>query len=360
MTGRSLFRTVVVVVAAALTLAGCARNDPEHFIASAESYIAKKDYRAAIIELKNALGKAPDNARARFLLAKALLDSGDSINAATEFRKAIALNYSADEAYPLLARALIQQSTPKKEILELANAPVTSAHAKAEVAAMLAVGYIGLGQRKDAHEKIDAALALEPANVSARVAQAQLTAIEGNLLGAIGLADAVLASAPENIDALMLKGDLEVALQRRADAAKTYERVIALRPDTIRARYGLISGLVQSKELDKAALQVEEVKKLAPTDPRTLHAIAFLAFSRGDTQGALDSVQKAVQAAPEYLPARYLSGLVDLQRGSLASAEQSLRIVVAQAPNEDGARVALAETYLRRGQAAKADEILEP
>ena len=65
---RSL-RLAVVAVIAAMSTAGCARNDPASFIASANSYIAKSDYKAAIIELNNALQKAPDNAEARLLLA---------------------------------------------------------------------------------------------------------------------------------------------------------------------------------------------------------------------------------------------------------------------------------------------------
>ena len=42
---------------------GCARRDAATYIASANSYIAKSDYKAAIIELKNALQQAPGNGR---------------------------------------------------------------------------------------------------------------------------------------------------------------------------------------------------------------------------------------------------------------------------------------------------------
>ena len=62
--------------AVALGARAC-RNDPASYVASAKAYLAKSDYKAAIIELKNALQKAPDNGEARYLLAKSLLATGD-------------------------------------------------------------------------------------------------------------------------------------------------------------------------------------------------------------------------------------------------------------------------------------------
>lgn len=354
------FSRFVVAVAMTAAIAGCSPNDPDKFIASAETYLAKSNYPAAIIELKNALGKAPDNARARFLLGKASLDSGDPVAAATELRKALALKYSADDVYPLLARALMQQGAPKNEMLELGNAPVQSAHAKAEIAAMIGMAYLGYGQPKDARAQVESALALEPANVYARLAQARVMTIESDLPGALQQVDAVLTTAPENFDAVMLKSELEIGLGRRGDAIRTLEHALTVRPGAIYARYLLAASLVQANELDRAAAQVEELKKGAPADPRTLHAIALLAFMRGDMTTALDAVQKSLQAAPDFLPARYLSGLVDLKRGAYAAAEQSLRTVVVKSPNDNGARIALAQVLMQRGQAAKALEILEP
>ena len=359
MNDRQISRAIVAIAIAA-AVAGCGRNDPDKFIASAEAYIAKSNYKAAAIELKNALSNNPDHARARFLLGKASLEGGDPVGATTEFRKAIALHYPADDVYPLLARALMQQGAPKGEMLELANAPVQSAHAKAEVAAMLGMAYLGLGQAKDARAQIDSALALEPSNASARVAQARLMAVENDIPGALQRVDALLATAPDDLDALMLKSELELAIGRRSDAIRTLENLLARYPEKFYARYLLVTNFVKAKELDKATAQLDELKKLAPADPRTFHAVALVALARGDVTAALEAVQKALQAAPDYLPARYLSGLVDLQRGAYAAAEESLRVVVTKSPGNDDARVALAQAQLRRGQAANAQETLEP
>jgi putative PEP-CTERM system TPR-repeat lipoprotein len=117
---------------------------------------------------------------------------------------------------------------------------------------------------------------------------------------------------------------------------------------------------VQARDNDKAAAQVEVLKKMAPGSPYTLHAIGIVAFAKGDTATALDATQKSLEIAPDYMPARYLSGLIDLKRGAYASAAQSFRTVVAKSPEDDGVRMALAETLLRQGRGAQAQEVLEP
>ena len=158
----------------------------------------------------------------------------------------------------------------------------------------------------------------------------------------------------------MFKGELLIAKRDRAGAATVLERVIAAQPSAAIARYLLVSTYVQGNELAKADAQIDELKKVAPADPRTQHAIAMVALARDDVPNALEAVRKALQAAPDYLPAMYLSGLIDLKRGSNASAEQSLRKVVSKLPMDNGARIALAQAVLRLGQPAKAREILDP
>jgi len=324
MNDRQISRAIVAIAIAA-AVAGCGRNDPDKFIASAEAYIAKSNYKAAAIELKNALSNNPDHARARFLLGKASLEGGDPVGATTEFRKAIALHYPADDVYPLLARALMQQGAPKGEMLELANAPVQSAHAKAEVAAMLGMAYLGLGQAKDARAQIDSALALEPSNASARVAQARLMAVENDIPGALQRVDALLATAPDDLDALMLKSELELAIGRRSDAIRTLENLLARYPEKFYARYLLVTNFVKAKELDKATAQLDELKKLAPADPRTFHAVALVALARGDVTEVVEVGMNAEIAQPTRVIGRRHFEEVLIQRTRSASPEHTFQ-----------------------------------
>jgi len=85
MTNRSLNRKAIAV-ALAMVLSACGSSTPASYVASARTYLAKNDYPAAIIELKNALKADPNQADARLLLAKALIDGGNPRDAETEAR----------------------------------------------------------------------------------------------------------------------------------------------------------------------------------------------------------------------------------------------------------------------------------
>jgi len=98
---------MAVVVGLLAPLAACTKDDASMYVASAKSYIAKRDYKAAVIEIKNALQREPDNGEARLLLATALMETGDPAGAESEVRKAIVAGAPEDSTYPLLARALL-------------------------------------------------------------------------------------------------------------------------------------------------------------------------------------------------------------------------------------------------------------
>jgi Flp pilus assembly protein TadD len=171
----------LLALALALGIAACSRNDPASFVASAKAYMAKSDYRAAIVQLKNAAAGAPNDAETRFLLAKALLEAGDVAGAETEVRKAIDLKYSPQETYPLLARALLGQGKYDAAIAAATAQKLESAQARADAGSTVAVARSALGDPKEAKSAIDAVLKEMPGNPRALVVKAQIAAQGGDL-----------------------------------------------------------------------------------------------------------------------------------------------------------------------------------
>src|SRR5262249_56270593 len=75
-----------------LLIAGCdLMLSPDQRVARAESEMARKDYRAAIIELKNALQDEPNHVRARSRLAQAEFHVGDLYGAEQDLKRALQL-----------------------------------------------------------------------------------------------------------------------------------------------------------------------------------------------------------------------------------------------------------------------------
>ena len=103
-TRKSIRRTALSALVATLLITGCGGETPESMVASAKDYLEKNDDKAAVIQLKNALQTNPDLAEARFLLGKAMLESGNPTAADLELRKAAELKYPADQLVPLMAK----------------------------------------------------------------------------------------------------------------------------------------------------------------------------------------------------------------------------------------------------------------
>ncbi len=214
-----------------LGLPACGGKSDTELIASAKSYLAKNDTKAAVIELKSALQKNPSSGEARFLLGDTLLKGGDPAAALIELDKAHDLHYSEDDVLPPLAQALMATGGAKK-VAELygtvtLSKPVAAADLKTTVATAFAV----LGQRDRSQAAIDDALRLDPKNVGARLWQARLTAGSGKIDDALGQVDGVIADDPKSQAAWQLKGDLLWAGKRDLDGAvKAYQQCIAIAP----------------------------------------------------------------------------------------------------------------------------------
>ncbi len=351
---------IAAAIFLALALVACNRNDTASYVASAKSYIAKSDYKAAIIELKNALLGAPDSGEARFLMATSLLATGDAVGAETEARKALDLKYAPDETYPLLARALLRQGEFRRLVSDLGNVKVGNDNARADLDSSLGIAYLSLGEQKDARTFIDAALAANPKDVRARIVQARLTAQDKDLPQAQKLVDDVLADKPGDVEAILLKSELQLAQGKREEAIKTLEQAVEKAPEDIRLRSAVIPLLVQARQLDRAAAQLEAMKKIAPTQILTFYSDALVSSARGDQAHAKEAIQQVLKAAPDHLPSLYLAGMINYQSGSYAAAEDSMRKVIARVPEERNARQVLAAIYLRTGRPTQALEALDP
>ena len=86
-----------------LALMACGEGDTaEQYITRAQDALAKSEYSAAMIELKNALRLDPNSAQARWLLGKVYLESADMPSAVKELERALKMGWSPDDVKPAL------------------------------------------------------------------------------------------------------------------------------------------------------------------------------------------------------------------------------------------------------------------
>ena len=320
---------VCVLWSGTAALTACGNDTPEEMLASAKVYLAKKDVKPAAIQLKNALQMRPDWAEARFLLGKALLDSGDPGSAVVELQKARDLKHSDNVIVPYLARALVLQGKYKAVTDQFGSAELGEPLAAADVKTSLSVSYFFQGEREKGELFLRAALKAEPTYVPALTVKARIFAGERNFDAALELVDRILAGAPDSYEAWGLKGD--VLLSGKADPAgalEAYRKALVIRADFVPAHTGIVLINLSKKDLDGAAQQVGALKKVLPQHPQTKYLEAQVAFERADNTTAKELTLQLLRVAPDDAKLLQLAGAIELRNLALLQAETPLRLRV--------------------------------
>lgn len=355
-------RKTFAATALALTLlaAGCGKGSPDEMLASAKDYLSKNDGAAATIQLKNALSKNPDLAEARFLLGRALLDSGDAMAAEVELRKALDLKFAPDQVSPVLARALLAQGQLKKLLDQYENSTPGTGDAAADMKATLGQAHASLGQFDKARAAFEDALKTNADYARARLGLARLQAMEKNISGALETVEAILAKSPQNADAWHFKADLLRAADKREQAIEAYGKAIAINPKLLSAHAAIIMTRLRDQKLDLAAKQFEAMGKVGPKQPLTLYMQALLAYSKKDLPAARAAAEALLKVQPNSPIALQIAGIVAFENRSDLQAQEYLNKALKAAPRLDFGRRVLTLSYLRSAQPVKALATLKP
>jgi len=303
----------VVAGLCVLLLASCSGESPELLIKSARDYIAKGDSSAAVIQLRNALQKAPNNAEARYLLGNILVTRRDPASAVKELRMALQLGHPAEQTLPALARALIDDGDAKELVTEFGEKTLGTAEAQAEFKTIIGNAWLSIGKPKEAEAAFNAALAAKPDYADASLGIATLRAGNRNFEEAKKIVEAVLARPHAPPEASLLQAQLLFADGQPDAARAVLEKLVQAKPEYLQARYRLAALQIARGDLDQASAQVAAIRKVSKQDGRAYYFEALIASGRGDLpaaradrQGA-DAVLMAFENA-RALPRRHVPG----------------------------------------------------
>jgi len=342
-------------------LTACGEPSVAESMDSARSYLARRDDKAAIIELKNVLQKRPDLGEARFLLGKASLRAGDAAAAVAELRRAADLQYPAAQVLPELARALLLQNEQKELIEQYARIDLPDPAAAADLKTSIATAYALQGEVANARTALAAALKDVADYPAALKMQSRLFAGERQFDAALARVDKVIANDPKDAQAWHFKG--EFLLYGKGDvvsAQEAYRRATSLQADYAPARASLIALLLARRDLTAAAAEIERQRTAVAFRAQMLYFEAELAFLEKDDKRANELIQQVLRVSPDDVKALQLAGAVQINLRLLSQAERLLRRAVQLAPDAALPRRLLAQAYLRSGQPAPALATLAP
>ena len=355
-------RLPLALLLGASLLTACGGEDSAKLVAEARAKLATGDYKAAMIQLKNAVAKDDKNAEARFELGKLYLAQLDLASAEKEFRRAREAGLSADSVNPMIARALIGQHEYQRVLDEL-PAPADGGAGAATMLALRATAELGLGHKEDARKTLQRAQQAEPNNAEVHLVLAQLALADGDSAKAMQDLDQALRIDPNHRESLLLKGSLLRATGKPSEATAIYREVLRIAPGNINARLALADIAIAGNKLDDARKEVDAALKASPNSLQARYTQALIDFREKKTDRARDHLAAVLKTAPDFLPAVLLSGAIEYSLGNLQSAETSLNKVVQAAPRHPYALRLLAATQLRLGRpddAAATISVLDP
>lgn len=354
-------RARFVVLSSALLLAGCFGDSAEALIEKAKEAVNKRDSRAATIYLKNALEKDSQNAEARFMLGRALVDIGDFRGALIELRKASELGFDPQEVVPLLAYSLLVTGDAKRVVADYAEFKPSTAAATAALKATLASAHLFLGNSEAALAAADQALAAGPNYPQAYLVKVKVFAASRRYDEALDLLNRVLLINQKLPEAYLLRGDILKA--QKGDlkqVANAYEDALKANARYVPAHVSLVGMALSRKDTKEAQTRLAALLAVAPKHPDAIFIAAVVAYESGDMKTAQEKTQQLLKFAPSNPRALQLMGAIDLKRGSLVQAETSLTKAAAALADDDHVHLLLARAQIRAGNFDKALKGLRP
>lgn len=329
-------------------LAACSKTpDAQALVVEAGEYIGKGDTKAAIIQLKNALQKNPEDREARLMLGMAYLDVNDPQSAEKEVRRAIDLGASADKALPALARALLMRGQFQKVLDETKPAAETTPTADMLIARGNA--WLGLHKAEEAKGAFESVLKENADHPDALVGLAKHAILVKDHEAANRYSEQAVSKNPSHADAWYFRGEFLRAQAKTEQALAAYDEVLKVKPRHVSALVAKATMEIGAGKYDAARASLEATRKAGARTLGGLYAQALLDYKQGKHAAALDSLQHVLRAAPGHMQAQLLAGAVQYELGATQQAEVHLKTYLENNPRDLYARKLLAATLLKNG-----------
>lgn len=355
---RPAVRTSVVLATLLLAagLPGCGKFDTSaSLLADARQYQEQGNIKAALIQLKNAALKSPQDAEVRLQLAHLYNLAEDPVSAEKEVRKAASLGMDSARTAPELVKALNALGQSQKAIDESATAKPS-----AELLAGHGDAWLALNQPAKAQESFDQALAAKPGYAEALIGKARVAAFKQDLDGAVRFAGQAASANPKDASFQFFKGRLLRAQGKTDEAHAAFSQAITLKPSHINARVERALLEIAAKKFEAAKADIDAALKTAPSAPMAMFAQGLLDYTQGNYPAAQESLQEVLRVVPDHLPTILLAGSTAAARGAFQQAEMHTRFYLASFPDSKYARKLLAQIQLKNSQPLDATATLAP
>jgi cellulose synthase operon protein C len=347
-----------------------------------ETYLKLQDWNRAYQELSRATELNPDNYPAQVDLANLLISgrdlkqarihldvlrqkqpnspdtyeawanfyaAQDNLAAATqEMQKAVAADPSRSESYLNLALLQLRANFPDQAEANFKKAAELGPKA---MNAQLALGgfYQSRNRIPEAEQQYRHAMGVDPKDPTPRAALARLMMAQGKRAETEAFLRQTKADLPDSSEGYRMLGDFYFASGDIDKATAEYSSLYRDHSKDLQVKKNYIQLLILKNRLDEATKLNNEVLKANAHDVEGLVYRGQIQLRKGDSNGAVDSLQRALKNDPDNAVAHYQLGVAFDQQHNDGRAESEWNEAIRLRPDMTDAERALAMLELRRG-----------
>lgn len=297
----------------------------EHLQKGQQALAAGK-VKTAVIELKNAVQLAPKNARAHYLLAKALLRDRDGKGAFRQFSITTSLNPANIDAQYKLATAFL----------------------------------LG-GKYDECRKRLKIILAREPDNQEAIVLLANLNMATGNLASALSGAEKAIKIKGDNPRLWVLKAKILERQKKFGATEEALRKALSLKPHALDLHQALATFYLSRRRFKEAGTAFEAMVREATAKDKARALMIQAGFYEDMKKPALaeKALLAAVAKSPSAVPP--LVGLANFyqRRKNFSRAEEFYKKAIKQAAKPGNIQGLLANLYFDFRHFSEADELVK-
>jgi len=350
-----------------LVLISCSDSNLTHseLIAKAQTEIQSGETRTAIIHLKNAIQKEPENKEARSMLGKQYLIIGSAKAAEKELSKAIELGGSMDDLLLDYGKSVLMQLDHKKISNFISQAKLKSD--KQTFAANLIMGHVYLerGQiekAKDVFGKITSG----PYNHSfLQLGLARLNAFLGDKEKSIEHLQKVKKGEDDYYIAQIEMGNIQLSSDNLDASVTIFKNILDdfkdgyIIPTVLSANIGLIRAYIKKGELSQAETLVDSLLGKMRNQPGLNYLKASILFELKKYDNAIEYLHQVQKIMPDHMPSVLLMGAAQYAIGNYEQANNNLSRFVSQFPGHIHGRKLLAITRVKLNRTHEAINVLK-
>lgn len=352
--------SILLVLTLALGgLAACTSTTSEEYLENARKNFDRREFKTAVINLKNALQKDSKNPQARYLLGKTYLRIGNGVSAEKELETAKQLGVSLEDLIVFLGESYLLQRKPEKIIKELNPEVGFSASTRSEIFILKAQAYLMLGKTVDVNNMLNMALREVPELLSALLIKARLKILLGDYDSALQLVEKVVKEEPDNVEAWLIGAESDRLKGDFIESKKKYANALGVDPINISALLGLAGVNIETGDLQAALRRAEKIQSFSPDHPLANYIRAVVFYEQKNIDETEHALQNVFKILPGHLPSLQMYGAILFASGRYEQARVALEKVINHFPRNLAVRKLLASTWLKLGQPETAIQILE-